>query len=1580
MRKLVSVTMVGVMMLTLFFGLYGGVVEKGKGTATYDSGTNTIYVEEEGNSLATILSIGNPSVFYLESLNTYVTNANIQINGSSDLTINAGEILKFNGSLGVTVSGRLYVNGIEGNMATFTSNETAPSAGDWQGLIFNTSEASNSDLNYLNVSYATVGIFCDGSSPTITNSVITICSDNGILSDGASPIINDVEISNNGDGVGFTDAGLFVISSSPIIENSTLINNPDGDFLIQSNSHPVSLNSSLGLIVFRDANSNLTVKWYLHVYVEDNITHSAIPDATVWVRDLYDDVVGGSPFTTDMLGYVRWIQVVEHVRTISTTTPYTPHNITAIHDEYYTGYAEPEPTIDSSMQVQVNLTMIRRDLTTNRENITFSTPGVPVAGEDLTVYAKIHNIEIDAARDVRVIIVDNAPEGSQEIHNSTISEIKGNSYKYAIDVWKPTPGTHIIEVFIDPYNEINEINNDPGVDAENNNEASKTISVNARPIANISEPANNAEVNETVTIEGTSYDDPADDVAELPGNDIARIDLSLVDYDWISLYPPFIPNITSGGWDWFYDWDTYHWNNTPLSDGNYTLQVKAWDNYHFSHPYEINITINNTGANEPPVAIINEPLNNSHFSVNESIGFNGSLSYDPDNDILTYEWAFDDGNFASDNVTYHAFSEKGMYNVTLTVNDSRVQNVSYVTVIIDNSPPYAELTASADTVYVNQTITFYGYNSTDEENPDNLIFFWDYDDTEDTNGDGNYTNDIDNLTMSPIENTTHSYDQPDTYTITLAVWDGRINSTAIVTVTIQANAPPEAVINSPSPLDSFSVNETIVFNASSSSDPNDLDLLYKWEFGDGQETTWLTTPITTYAYKNKASVFTGYTYIVNVTVSDGSAEDTASVNILVGNYMPVAISKANQTEAQTNNEITFWANDSYDPDYPANDIVNFTWDFGDGEIYTETVADAPDGSFDGITTHEYADDGVYIVKLTVTDNALTENPARNSTIISITITNRPPAIISAMANPQTAKIGETIYFNVTASDEDGTLVKYEWNFGDGYQDFTATLGNATHSFDTKGEHTVGIRVTDDDGATNTEDVIVNIVNNPPVVNITSPDEDQTVSEIVTIQGKASDADGSVSIVEIRIDGGVWDSATDTSGNGSWFSWTYDWDTEDDVTNGQHTIYARANDSESGTEPPASVTVTVENEASSITVTEFLNPSSADAGGAVEVYGDVTYNTGEEVVGADVNITIIDEEGEWVGTTDANGHYSIDITAPEGAGNFWVKVIVTKGSLSGQNQKRLEVIAKPDLAITASDIDFNPSAPFSGETVQITITVRNNGDANANNFLVNAYDGDPDAGGDPIDSDTVSVSAKSDNSVALNWDTSGKSGTHFVYIVLDPSDTIDESNEDNNKASRPLTIKGKPDFAIDSADITFSKTDPKAGDTITIRIKIHNNGPEGGMVTYEVYDGDPGIGVEIGSGQESIPANGDETVTVEWTIEDGGDHDIYVVLDPDDEVDEGDEDNNEADKSITVEAGPGEGGIPSWLIPLTVILVVAVFVVLLLLYFRERGPKPEKELPVAKVVQKEAKAGAVKVGEEKEEEEKTLMESHGGVRI
>ncbi len=77
--------------------------------------------------------------------------------------------------------------------------------------------------------------------------------------------------------------------------------------------------------------SNLTVRWYLHVYVEDS-EGTPIPAADVRVKDnengTYDE-----NFTTDSNGYVRWIVIKEYWRNNDTIIYYTPYNITVNYSD-----------------------------------------------------------------------------------------------------------------------------------------------------------------------------------------------------------------------------------------------------------------------------------------------------------------------------------------------------------------------------------------------------------------------------------------------------------------------------------------------------------------------------------------------------------------------------------------------------------------------------------------------------------------------------------------------------------------------------------------------------------------------------------------------------------------------------------------------------------------------------------------------------------------------------------------------------------------------------------------------------------------------------------------------------------------------------------------------------------------------------------------------------------------------------------------------------------------------------------------------------------------------------------------------
>jgi hypothetical protein len=95
------------------------------------------------------------------------------------------------------------------------------------------------------------------------------------------------------------------------------------------------------------------------------------------------------------------------------------------------------------------------------------------------------------------------------------------------------------------------------------------------------------------------------------------------------------------------------------------------------------------------------------------------------------------------------------------------------------------------------------------------------------------------------------------------------------------------------------------------------------------------------------------------------------------------------------------------------------------------------------------------------------------------------------------------------------------------------------------------------------------VNQPPTCSIDNPPPGTKLSGSVEITGEATDASGHVERVEVKVDEGIWRTA---SGNSSW---TYTWDTTE-VKNGQHTISVKAFDG-SDYSNEETITIRVQNE-------------------------------------------------------------------------------------------------------------------------------------------------------------------------------------------------------------------------------------------------------------------------------------------------------------------------------------------------------------------------------------------------------------------
>ncbi len=172
--------------------------------------------------------------------------------------------------------------------------------------------------------------------------------------------------------------------------------------------------------------------------------------------------------------------------------------------------------------------------------------------------------------------------------------------------------------------------------------------------------------------------------------------------------------------------------------------------------------------NERPVADAGGPYSGTE---DQDVTFNGSGSYDPDDDPLTYRWDFGDGSTGSGEKSTHAYSTGGTYTVTLIVNDGKADSdpdTTTATIAHVNDAPVADAGPDQSAV-VGETVTFDGTSSFDE---DGTITSYDWDFGDETTGSG--------------VTATHTYSTAGIYIVTLTVTDeGDLtgSDTAKVTVT-----------------------------------------------------------------------------------------------------------------------------------------------------------------------------------------------------------------------------------------------------------------------------------------------------------------------------------------------------------------------------------------------------------------------------------------------------------------------------------------------------------------------------------------------------------------------------------------------------------------------------------------------------------------------------------------------------------------------------------------------------------------------------------------------------------------------------
>ena len=139
-------------------------------------------------------------------------------------------------------------------------------------------------------------------------------------------------------------------------------------------------------------------------------------------------------------------------------------------------------------------------------------------------------------------------------------------------------------------------------------------------------------------------------------------------------------------------------------------------------------------------------------------------------------------------------------------------------------------------------------------------------------------------------------------------------------------------------------------------------------------------------------------------------------------------------------------------------IAAYSWAFGDGQSSTEVSP-----------SHLYQTPGTYTARLTVTDNGGATASAGVNIVVNRGSSNQPP-VVRVVATPTSGVAPVNVKFVTTATDPDGRIVGYNWNFGDGE---TSKVSSPVHMYRSAGRFTAVVTVTDNAGATTTASVTIN---------------------------------------------------------------------------------------------------------------------------------------------------------------------------------------------------------------------------------------------------------------------------------------------------------------------------------------------------------------------------------------------------------------------------------------------------------------------------------------------------------------------------
>ncbi len=403
---------------------------------------------------------------------------------------------------------------------------------------------------------------------------------------------------------------------------------------------------------------------------------------------------------------------------------------------------------------------------------------------------------------------------------------------------------------------------------------------------------------------------------------------------------------------------------------------------------------------------VNPPIANFYISFDCNNKLNKQFT---DLSIGADEWHWDFGDGATSTLQnpVHTYAGPGVYPVLLWVKNNTTgceHTKAFSLIILDEK---ANFIVSGDTVCKNTPITF---TATGTNAANVASFNWDF-------GDGNSGN---GMTL------THSYTQSGNYNIRLIVTDILgCNDTLIKNLFVRVNGPAAAFTPGAS---ATCLLSAVTFTDNSTNDGQHPITTWIWNYGDGVSDT-LTAPPFQHTYASPGS----YTVSLKVIDNLGCYDSVPSATQII-------ISKPTALFYSTD-LLSCPAKDIHFINQSNGSAVTYLWQFGDGT--TSTSSDP---------VHQYAADGIYTIKLFVTD--------AYGCIDSLI----KPSYVQIVSPHSVYSLSDTLStcppLVETFTNSSQNYISELWDFGDG----TSTISpNPTHFYTSIGTYITKLTVTSPGG-------------------------------------------------------------------------------------------------------------------------------------------------------------------------------------------------------------------------------------------------------------------------------------------------------------------------------------------------------------------------------------------------------------------------------------------------------------------------------------------------------------------------------------